>query len=114
VLTRATLGDIIAEPRLVDMVHRMMAEADAIAAKLGAPSPMSVEERVAIARNASGHKMSMLQDVERSRPLEIDILIDSIEAMRDIAYLPTPTIDDVYALLKLHVATARNAGSIAQ
>jgi 2-dehydropantoate 2-reductase len=114
VLTRATLDKIIAEPRLVDMVHRMMAEADAIASKLGAPAPMSVEERVAIARNASGHKMSMLQDVERGRPLEIDVLIDSIEAMRDIADLPTPTIDDVYALLKLHVATARNAGSIAR
>ena len=114
VLTRATLGEIIAEPRLVEMVHRMMAEADAVAAKLGAVAPLPIEERVAIARNASGHKMSMLQDVERGRPLEMDILVDSIEAMRDIAGLPTPTIDDVYALLKLHVATARNAGTIAR
>lgn len=114
VLTRATLGEIIAEPRLVDMVRRMMAEADAVAARLGAVAPLPIEERIAIARNASGHKMSMLQDVERGRPLELDVLVDSIEAMRDIADLPTPTIADVYALLKLHVASLRNAGQIAR
>lgn len=114
VLTRATLGEIIAEPRLVDMVRRMMAEADTVAARLGAVAPLPIEERIAIARNASGHKMSMLQDVERGRPLELDVLVDSIEAMRDIADLPTPTIADVYALLRLHVASLRNAGQIAQ
>ena len=114
VLTRATLGEIIAEPRLVAMVSRMMAEADAVAARLGAVAPLPIEERIAIARNACGHKMSMLQDVERGRPLELDVLVDSIEAMRDIADLPTPTIADVYALLKLHVASLRNAGQIAR
>jgi 2-dehydropantoate 2-reductase len=113
VLTRATLGAIIAEPRLLAMVERMMAEADVIAANLGAPAPLAIAERVAIARNAAAHKMSMLQDVERGRPLELDVLVDSIEAMRDIAGLPTPTIDDVYALLKLHVASGRAAGTIA-
>ncbi|MES2492200.1 MAG: 2-dehydropantoate 2-reductase [Pseudomonadota bacterium] len=114
VLTRATLGEIIAEPRLVDMVHRMMAEADTVAARLGAPAPLTIDERIAIARNASGHRMSMLQDVERGRPLELDVLVDSIEAMREIADLPTPTIADVYALLKLHVASMRSAGQIAR
>ena len=113
VLTGATLGEIIAEPRLLAMVERMMAEADAVAASLGASAPLAIAERVAIARNAAAHKMSMLQDVERGRPLELDVLVDSIEAMRDIAGLPTPTIDDVYALLRLRVATGRAAGTIA-
>lgn len=112
VLTRATLGEIIAQPRLLDMVRRMMAEADAVAAKLGAVAPLPIDDRVAIARNASGHKMSMLQDVERGRPLEIDVLVQSMEAMREIAGLPTPTIEDVYALLSLHVATGRASGAI--
>ena len=110
VLTRATLGEMIASPRILGMVERMMAEADAVAARLGAPAPMSVDERVGIARNAAGHKMSMRQDVERGRPLELDVLVDSIEAMRDIAGIPTPTIDDIYALMKLHVASGRRDG----
>lgn len=110
VLTRATLGEMIAEPRILRIVERMMEEADAVAAKLGAPAPMALEDRIGIARNASGHKMSMLQDVERGRPLEIDVLVDSIEAMRDIADIPTPTIDDIYALMKLHVASGVRDG----
>lgn len=113
VLTRATLAEMNAQPHIVDIIHRMMREADAVAAKLGAEAPLTIEERVAIARNAGNHKMSMLQDVERRRPLELEVLVDSIEAMRDIADVPTPTIDDIYALLKLHVATGRAAGSIA-
>jgi 2-dehydropantoate 2-reductase len=112
VLTRATLGEIIADPRLLDMVHRMMAEADAVATRLGAMPPLPIEERIAIARNASGHKMSMLQDVERGRALELDVLVDSIEAMRELADLQTPTIADIYALLKLQVASLQSAGQI--
>ncbi|MGD9665772.1 MAG: ketopantoate reductase family protein [Novosphingobium sp.] len=104
VLTRSTLGEICAEPRAVTIIHRMMEEADAVASRLGAVPPMTIEERIAVARDAGGHKMSMLQDVERGRPLEVDVLLGSLEAMRDIVDLQTPTIDDIYTLAKLHIA----------
>ncbi|MCB2050467.1 MAG: 2-dehydropantoate 2-reductase [Novosphingobium sp.] len=104
VLTRSTLGEICAEPRAVAIIHRMMEEADAVASRLGAVPPMTIEERIAVARDAGGHKMSMLQDVERGRPLEVDVLLGSLEAMRDIVDLQTPTIDDIYTLAKLHIA----------
>ena len=103
VLTGATLGELNARPQIVAIVRRMMEEADAVAACLGAVPPMSIEERIATARAAPDHKMSMLQDVERGRPLEVEALIGSIEAMRDISGLPTPTIDDIYALLMLRL-----------
>ena len=105
VLTTATLVEMNARPEVVAIVARMMAEADALAARLGVERmPLSIEERIAAARNAGNHKMSMLQDLERGRPLELDVLVDSIEAMRELAQSPTPTIDDVYALLRLRVA----------
>jgi 2-dehydropantoate 2-reductase len=66
--------------------------------------PISVDERITAARNAGNHKMSMLQDLQRGRPLELGVLVDSIEAMREIARSPTPTIDTVYALLRLRAA----------
>lgn len=65
--------------------------------------PISTDERIAAARNAGAHKMSMLQDWERGRPLEIDVLVDSIAAMRELAGVPTPSIDEVYALLEMRV-----------
>ncbi|WEY39846.1 MULTISPECIES: 2-dehydropantoate 2-reductase [Paraburkholderia] len=100
-LTLATWGELAASPGAVDVVRRMMQEADAVACALGGPPPIAVEERLAAARSAPHHKMSMLQDLERGRPLEYQPLADSIEAMRDIAGLGTPTIDSVLALLRL-------------
>ena len=102
VLTGATLAEMNARPEVVAIVRRMMTEADALAAQLGVPAlPLSIDERIAAARNAGAHKMSMLQDWERGRPLEIDVLSDSITAMRELAGVATPTIDDMYALLRL-------------
>ncbi len=105
VLSGATLAELNATPAVVALVRRMMAEADAVAARLGvAQSPIPIDQRIAAARQAGAHRMSMLQDWERGRPLEIDVLLDSISAMRELAGLATPAIDEVYALLKLRVA----------
>jgi 2-dehydropantoate 2-reductase len=103
-LTLATWGELAASQGVVDVVRRMMQEADAVACALGGPPPIPVEERLAAARSAPDHKMSMLQDLERGRPLEYQALTDSIEAMRDIAGVGTPTIDSVLALLRLRAA----------
>lgn len=101
-LTGATLAEMNASPEVVTIVRRMMTEADALAARVGVDRlPLSIDERIAAARNAGAHKMSMLQDLERGRPLEIDVLMESIVAMRELAQSPTPTIDDLYALLRL-------------
>jgi len=103
-LTLATWGELAASQGVVDVVRRMMQEADAVACALGGPPPIPVEERLAAARSAPDHKMSMLQDLERGRPLEYQALADSIEAMRDIAGVGIPTIDSVLALLRLRAA----------
>ena len=115
-LTGATLAEMNAQPAVVAIVRRMMAEADALAARVGVPRlPLSIDERINAARNAGAHKMSMLQDLERGRPLEIDVLMDSVLAMRDLtpSLLPstTPTIDDLYALLRLRAAGLRGCGA---
>ena len=104
-LTLATLSEMNARPEVVAIVRSMMSEADALAQRLGVQQmPISIEQRTTAARNAGDHKMSMLQDLERGRALELDVLVDSIEAMREIAQSPTPTIDTVYALLRLRAA----------
>ena len=104
-LTLGTLSEMNARPEIMAIVRAMMQEADAMARRLGVEqTPIGIDDRIAAARNAGHHKMSMLQDLERGRPLELDTLVDSIEAMREIVQTPTPTIDIVYALLKLRAA----------
>ena len=67
------------------------------------------ERLLEAARRAGAHKMSMLQDLQRGRPIEIDVLVDSIAAMREIAGIPTPMIDDLFALLKMRAAVGEYA-----
>jgi 2-dehydropantoate 2-reductase len=97
----ATLGQVHEHPDAIELVRRMMAEAEEVATALGVTLPVGREKRIATTKLASGHKMSMLQDLERGRPLEIDALADSIRTMREIAGVATPTIDLVLTLLRL-------------
>jgi 2-dehydropantoate 2-reductase len=106
-LTRATLGEVGAAPDAVHLARRMMAEAEAVATAVGATLPVPAEQRIAWTLGAAGHRMSMLQDLERGRTLEYGALRESIREMRAIVGLATPTIDAVYALLDL---AARMAG----
>jgi len=105
VLTDATLDRLTAQPGVVALVRTLMREAEIVAEALGVQGwPIVIEERIDAARNAGAHKMSMLQDWERGRPLEIGVLLDSVQAMRELAGLATPTIDQIYGLLSLKVA----------
>lgn len=113
-LTLGTLSEMNARPEVVAVVRAMMAEADALAHRLGVERmPIGIEQRIAAARNAGDHRMSMLQDLERGRPLELDVLVDSVEAMRELAQTSTPTIDMVYALLRLRAAKQPAAAAVA-
>lgn len=110
VLTGATLDRLTASPEVVAIVRRMMREAERVAEALGVERwPINTDERIAAARNAGAHRMSMLQDWDRGRPLEVDVLTDSVAAMRDLAGVATPTIDEIYGLLRLRASSASAA-----
>ena len=54
----------------------------------------------------SAHKTSMLQDLELSRPLEIDAILGSVQELGKITKTQTPIIDTVLAVIKLRAKTA--------
>jgi len=110
VLSGASLDRLTADPAVVGLVRRLMREAEQVAEALGIGRwPITTDERIAAAGNAGAHTMSMLQDWQQGRPLEVDVLVDSIMAMRELAGVQTPTIDAVYGLLRLRTASASAA-----
>lgn len=111
VLTQSTWGKLAGHSRVNGLARRMMSEADAVALALGGAVPISLEERMAAPASAPNHRMSMLQDLERGRPLEYESIVESLHAMSKIAGIATPTIDDIYALLALR-AEAAISGSL--
>ena len=79
----------------------MMAEAQAITTSLGLNIPeQMMERRLNAAGSVVGHKISMLQDLERGRSLEIDALVTAVQEMGCLVKVATPTIDTVLALVQ--------------
>ena len=62
---------------------------------------VEVDKRIAGAEAVGAYKMSLLQDLERGRPMEMDPLIGSVQELWQIVEIPTPTIDAVLAFRRL-------------
>jgi 2-dehydropantoate 2-reductase len=100
-LTGATLDRIIGEPSLHALCKTMMLETKAVNEALGVQIAADMmERRLAAAGSVVGHKMSMLQDLERGRSLEIDALVTAVQELGRLTQVATPVIDAVLALVQ--------------
>jgi 2-dehydropantoate 2-reductase len=99
-LTRATLDLVATDPGTRALARNMMLEAQRIAVRLGAHFRVDVERRINGAAKVGAHRTSMLQDLERGRPLEIDALLTVVQEMGRMVDLETPHIDSVLALVQ--------------
>jgi 2-dehydropantoate 2-reductase len=100
-LTRATLADMVRHTEVSRLVREIMAEAEAVAVRLGIELPISIDQRMAGAEKVGGHKTSMLQDLEAGRPMEIEAVVGAIVELGDRLGVPTPATRTVYACTKL-------------
>jgi 2-dehydropantoate 2-reductase len=107
-LTLATLDRVVADQGTRGVARAMMTEAQAIGEALGVVFSVGLDQRIEGAAAVGAHRTSMLQDLERGRPMEIDALVTAVREMGDLAGVPTPTIDTVLALIQQR---ARVAGS---
>ncbi len=105
-LTTATLDVICTDEGTRAVARAMMVEAQAIGERLGVRFPVSVDKRIEGGAAVGAHKTSMLQDLERDRPMEIDALIGAVAEMGRLVDVPTPTIDAVLALVRLRARVA--------
>ncbi|KAA5606682.1 2-dehydropantoate 2-reductase [Roseospira marina] len=105
-LTGATLDVLCTDPGTRAVARGMMVEAQAIAETLGVKFPIDVDRRIEGGAEVGAHKTSMLQDLERGRPMEIDALVASVQEMGQLVEVPTPTIDTVLSLIRLRARVA--------
>lgn len=97
-LARARIDQIFERPGLVDLIRTLMAEAMAVGAAYGIEFPITVEQRLAVARKLGAFKSSMLQDVERGRPIEVEAILGAAVELARRVGIATPAIDAVYGL----------------
>jgi len=106
-LTSATLDRLTAPGELRAIARTMMVEAQAVAEALGIRFAVDVDRRIDGAAEVGVHKTSMLQDLERGRPMEIDALLGAVVELGAMTGLPTPLCATILALVR---ERARQAG----
>jgi 2-dehydropantoate 2-reductase len=107
VLTGSTLDRLGTRPDLRAVIRAMMVEGQAVGEAVGAKFTIDIDKRIAGATEVGAHKTSMLQDLERGRPMEIDALLGAVVELGHLSCIATPTCDMVLALVR---ERARSAG----
>ena len=98
-LALAHMDDIHGNPGLLALVRSLIEETMRVAQAYGVRVPITVDERIAIAKKLAGAKISMHQDIERRRPLEVDAIVGAAVELARKAGIATPMTDAVHALI---------------
>lgn len=105
-LTQNTLDQLIGDDGQRTVARDMMLEAKAIGEALGVRFAIDVDKRIAGAAEVGAHRTSMLQDLERGRPMEIEALLGVVVEMAELTALPAPTCRAVLALVRARAKVA--------
>ncbi len=96
-----------ADPEIRTIMAEMMRESVAVAAAYGvelaedaADLEDGIERRIEYFCNLGDVPTSMLQDYQSGRTLELDPIVGAVRELGEMADVPTPTIDIIYALLR--------------
>jgi 2-dehydropantoate 2-reductase len=108
-LTHATLDVLATDADSRPALRAMMEESAEVAKRLGVTMPLSVDARIAMAAKVGAHKSSMLQDLERGRPLEIDALLGAVVEMARLVGVATPMCDTILGLVRQRARVAAGA-----
>jgi 2-dehydropantoate 2-reductase len=110
-LTASTLDRLAFRPDLRAVARAMMEEAQAVGEALGVKFAVSIDKRIDGAGEVGVHKTSMLQDLERGRPMEIDAILGAVVELAELTAKPTPLCRAVLGMVR---ERARQAGCYPQ
>ena len=104
-VTRGPIGVIVNDPELLEMLKAAVRDTLAVAHAKGVAVPSTIDEDVAAAYKAlpPQAKASMLEDLERSRRIELPWLSGAVVRLGREAGVPTPIHAFINAVLKPHV-----------
>jgi 2-dehydropantoate 2-reductase len=98
-LTGYLMDEICADEAVLDVIRPMMAEAMQVAAAYGVQIEMTVEARINLARQLGAAKISMLQDLQAGRRLELEAIVGSVLELAQDAGIAMPITRHVHALI---------------
>ena len=99
-LTAVRMDQAMNNPAIVELTRTVMREGMRVGEAYGARFGISIEERLHMARRIGRAKVSMMQDLERGRPLESEAIVGAVCELARRVGIPTPTIDLIGTLIR--------------
>ncbi|MFE0148736.1 2-dehydropantoate 2-reductase [Nonomuraea sp. NPDC059007] len=100
-LARATMAGIARHQGTRELVMAMMRETVEVAGRVGCDPGVSIERRLRGAEKAGEHKTSTLQDLEKGKPLELDVLLAAVVELADLTGAEVPVLRAIHAVSDL-------------
>jgi 2-dehydropantoate 2-reductase len=104
-ITGATTDKILGDDLVRGFVTSAMLEAKEIGARFGIPIDQAPADRHQVTMKLGAMKTSMLQDVLSRKAVEIDALVGAVRELGQVTQVPTPFIDALLGLSRLHART---------
>ncbi len=97
-LTGYLMNQICADDDVLNVIRAVMREGMAVSEHYGHRMPMTIDERIDIARQLGAARISMLQDLEQRRPLELAAVVGAVIELADLANIAVPATRIVHSL----------------
>jgi 2-dehydropantoate 2-reductase len=97
-LTGYLMNQIIGDEQVLDVIRAMMVEGMQVAERVGIHVGMTPDQRIDLARQLGAAKISMLQDLEQRRRMELGAIVASVIELAGHVGVDVPTVRHVHAL----------------
>jgi 2-dehydropantoate 2-reductase len=99
-LTGYRMDQICADPVLLEPIRQALAEGIEVARRLGVDVGVTPDQRIDIARQLGRARISMLQDLEQGRPIELAAIVEAVMELADRVGVAVPVTRTLHALVR--------------
>ena len=97
-LTGYLMNQLCSDEAALSVIRPVMREGMAVAAAYGYPIDMTPDQRIDVARQLGAARISMLQDLEQRRPLELDAIVGAVLELGEHKGIAMPATRIVHGL----------------
>lgn len=97
-LTGYLMNQLCSDEATLSVIRPVMLEGMAVAAAYGYPIEMTPDQRIDVARQLGAAKISMLQDLEQRRPLELHAIVGAVLELGENKGIAMPATRIVHSL----------------
>jgi len=106
-LTGYRMDQICNDAEVLDVIREVLREGIEVAGRLDVEIGITVDQRIEVARQLGAARISMLQDLEQRRPLELAAIVGVVIELAELTRVPVPSTRVLHALVQ---ARARALG----